>query len=367
MNRRRDEDKPPQPGNGKPPATKAVAGRLPGAGRGRGHGGWGSMGMPAEKAMDFRPSAKRLIGRLAPERARMVAVLVLTVSSVGLSVVGPKILGHATNIIFAGAVGEKLPAGASKAQIVAHLRQTGHPRQADLIGGINLVPGVGIDFTRLGRVLLLVLALYLGASLLMWAQGYLLNDAVQTTVQRLRDDVEGKINRLPLSYFDTQPRGELLSRVTNDISNIQHSLQQTLSQLLSSLLTVIGVLVMMFLVSSLLTVIALVTIPLVMIATGLIAKRSQKQFIAQWTHTGTLTAQVEEAFTGQDLVRVFGRHRDIEERFRAKNDELYDASFKAQFMSGIIMPTVMFLGNLNYVAVAVVGGLRVAYGDISLG
>ncbi len=214
---------------------------------------------------------------------------------------------------------------------------------------MHLVPGAGIDFTALGYVLLIVVGLYVASSLFMWAQGYILNDIVQATVLRLRADVEDKINRLPLRYFDQQPRGELLSRVTNDISNISQSLQQTLSQLLTSLLTVIGVVVMMFLISPLLALIALVTIPLAMFVTKFIGKRSQRHFIAQWGHTGHLNSLIEEAFTGHELVKVFGRQREVAGSFDAKNEQLLTASFSAQFISGVIMPAVMFIGNLNYV------------------
>ncbi|MGC9671141.1 ABC transporter ATP-binding protein [Planosporangium sp. 12N6] len=347
----------------------SVPGRLPGAGARRGGGGppWMGAGMPAEKSMNFGPSARRLIGRLRPQRWRLVSVIGLAVASVALSVIGPKILGHATDVIFSGVVGKRLPAGVDLAQVIAHERAAGNNRYADMLAHMHVVPGVGIDFTALGRILALAVCLYVAASLLMWLQGYLLNGVVQHTILDLRAEVEDKLNRLPLPYFDNQPRGELLSRVTNDIDNISQSLTQTLSQLLTSLLTVIGVLVMMFVVSPLLAVIALVAVPLSMVVTKQVAKRSQKQFIAQWTHTGALNAQIEEAFTGHELVKVFGRQREVEAAFNAKNDELFKASFGAQFVSGIIMPSMMFIGNLSYVAVAVVGGLRVASGTMSLG
>ncbi|HET8602128.1 MAG TPA: ABC transporter ATP-binding protein [Segeticoccus sp.] len=327
----------------------------------------GGMGMPAEKSMNFGPSAKRLIGRLRPERARVLTVVLLAIASVGFTVIGPKILGRATDEIFSGVIGRQLPSGVSKAQVIQGLRARGQGTFADMLSGMHVIPGQGIDFGALGRILLLAVGLYVVASIFGWLQGYLLNDAVQRTVQRLRSDVEGKLNRLPLQYFDRQPRGELLSRVTNDIDNIQQSLQQTMSQLLTSLLTVIGVLVMMFWISPLLAVIALVAVPVSIVVTQQIAKRSQKLFIAQWTHTGTLNAQVEEAYTGHELVKVFGRQREVEASFNAKNEELFKASFGAQFVSGLIMPAMMFIGNISYVFVAVVGGLRVAHGAMTLG
>jgi ATP-binding cassette subfamily B protein len=326
-----------------------------------------SAGLPAEKSMNFGPSARRLMGRLAPERWRVLGVVALAVAGVTLSVLGPRLLGHATDIIFAGVLGARLPSGASLQQVVDAARGRGDGNYADLLLRMHVTPGEGIDFGALRNVLLLVLVLYVCASTFNWLSGYVLNDVVQRTVLRLRGDVQDKINRLPLSYFDKQPRGELLSRVTNDIDNVSQSLQQTLSQLLTSLLTVVGVVALMFVISPLLALIALVAVPVSVVVTRLIAKRSQRQFIAQWTHTGALNAQIEEAFTGHELVTVFGRRREVAQAFAAKNDELFAASFKAQFVSGIIMPAMMFVGNLNYVAVAVVGGLRVASGTMSLG
>ncbi|WP_386158188.1 ABC transporter ATP-binding protein [Streptosporangium vulgare] len=317
--------------------------------------------------MTFGPSARRLIRRLDPDRPKLLAVIALAVISVVLNVVGPKILGHATDIIFTGVIGKQLPPGTTQEQAIAAARASGNDNFANLLAGLDLVPGQGIDFGALGTVLLWVLGIYVAASAFAWIQGYVLNDVVQRTVFRLREDVEDKLNRLPLRFFDGQPRGELLSRVTNDIDNVSQSLQQTLSQLLTSALTVIGVLAMMFFISPLLALIALVTIPLSMVVTAQIAKRSQKHFVAQWAHTGSLNAHIEEAFTGHELVKVFGRRPEVEEVFRQRNEELFKASFGAQFVSGIIMPTMMFIGNLNYVAIAVVGGLRVATGSMSLG
>ncbi|MEV0154795.1 ABC transporter ATP-binding protein [Micromonospora sp. NPDC050686] len=342
--------------------------RLPAAGR-RGGGGppWMGAAMPAEKSMNFGPSARRLLGRLRPHRVRLSGVLLLAVSSVAAAVIGPKILGHATDLIFAGVIGRQLPAGSTADQAVTAARAAGNDNFADMLARMDVVPGVGIDFAALGRVLLLALGLYLLASLLAWWQGWLLNTVVQRTVLRLRADVQDKLNRLPLPYFDRQPRGELLSRVTNDIDNISQTLQQTLSQLVTSLLTVVGVLAMMFWISPLLALVALVAVPASVLVTRAIAKRSQRRFVAQWRHTGELNAQIEEAYTGHELVKVFGRQKEVEAAFHAKNEELYRASFSAQFISGLIMPAMMFVGNLSYVAIAVVGGLRVASGTMSLG
>ncbi|MGW2195692.1 ABC transporter ATP-binding protein [Streptosporangium sp. NPDC001682] len=308
-----------------------------------------------------------MVRRMNPDRPRLLAVVGLAVISVVFSVIGPKILGYATDLIFTGVIGKQLPAGTSTQQAIEAARASGNDNFADLLAGMDVVPGQGIDFGALGTVLLWVLGLYIASSLFAWYQGYLLNDVVQRTVYRLREEVEEKMHRLPLRFFDGQPRGELLSRVTNDIDNVSQTLQQTMSQLLNSLLLVIGVLAMMFVISPLLALIALVTIPLTMVATGMIAKRSQKHFVAQWKHTGSLNAHIEEAFTGHELVKVFGRRPEVEEVFRERNEELFKASFGAQFISGIIMPMMMFIGNLNYLAIAVVGGLRVATGAMSLG
>ena len=348
-----------------PPRTLQQTERVQPGGPGRGPL---SGGMVAQKSMHFGPSAKRMLARMRPERAKVAAVVALAVVSVALLAVGPRILGRATDLIFAGLFGKQLPAGVTQAQAVDTVRASGDARVADMLAAMdNIVPGQGIDFAAVGQVLLLVLALYLGGSLLSWLQGYLVNDVVQGTVYRMRAEVEDKINRLPLGYFDRQPRGELLSRVTNDIDNVSQSLAQTMSQLLSSLLTVIGVVGMMLYISPTLALIALVTIPVSMALAGLVMKRSQALFVSQWRRTGALNAQIEEAFTGHELTKVFGRRRDVEARFGAENEELFKASFGAQFVSGLIMPMMMFIGNLNYVAIAVVGGLRVAAGTMSLG
>ena len=334
---------------------------------GRAGGPFGGMAGPPQKALDFGPSAKRLLGRLRPERAGVLMVIGLTVTSIVLNVLGPRILGHATDLIFSGFIGRQLPAGTTKQQAVDGLRASGDDTLADMVSGMEVTPGQGVDFPALTWVLLGVLALYLGASLFSWAQGYLLAGVVQRTMYRLRSDVEDKLNRLPLSYFDRSARGDVLSRVTNDIDNVSQSMTQTLSQLLQSLLTVVGVLAMMVWLSPLLAMIALVTVPLSVVLTAVIARRSQRHFVDQWRHTGELNAQVEEAYTGHEIVKVFGRHDDVERTVQAKNEELYQASFSAQFVSGTIRPVMMFLGSLNYVAVAVVGGLRVSSGSMSLG
>jgi ATP-binding cassette subfamily B multidrug efflux pump len=356
------------------PATKPGAPERPkfapppGARRPGGGGPFGGgIGMPAEKSLNFGPSARRLLRRMQPERIGLIFVVLLGVISVVFSVIGPKLLGNATNIIFDGIVSKQLPAGITQQQAIDGARAAGNTTYADMLSAMTLTPGQGIDFTALAQVLMLVLVLYVLASVFAYLQGWLLNGIVQRTILKLRAEIEDKLNKLPLSYLDKHQRGEVLSRVTNDIDNISQSLQQTLSQTLTSLLTVVGVLAMMLIISPVLAIVALIAIPLSLAVTMIIAKKSQPRFVAQWRSTGELNARVEETFTGHSLVKVFGRQSDAEQAFDDKNAELYRASFGAQFISGIIMPSMMFIGNLTYVAIAVVGGLRVASGTMSLG
>jgi ATP-binding cassette, subfamily B, multidrug efflux pump len=336
-------------------------------GPGFGRGPFGG-GMVGQKSMTFGPSAKRLIGRMRPFRVKATFVVLLAVVSVSFAVMGPKILGRATDLIFAGLFGRQIPEGVTQQQAADGLRADGQGQLADLVAHLDhVVPGQGVDFSALASVLGLVLAVYVASALAAWLLAYLLNDVVQGTIYRMREEVEDKVNRLPLRYFDRQPRGELLSRVTNDIDNVSQTLQQTMSQLLQSLLTVVGVLAMMFWISPLLALVALVIVPVTMVVTGGIMKRSQGLFIQQWRRTGKLNAHIEEAFTGHALVKVFGRQHEVERAFEEQNDELFKASFGAQFVSGLIMPVMMFIGNLQYVAIAVIGALRVASGSMSLG
>jgi ATP-binding cassette subfamily B multidrug efflux pump len=336
-------------------------------GPGFGRGPFGG-GMVGQKSMTFGPSAKRLIGRMRPFRVKATFVVLLAVVSVSFAVMGPKILGRATDLIFAGLFGRQIPEGVTQQQAADGLRADGQGQLADLVAHLDhVVPGQGVDFSALASVLGLVLAVYVASALAAWLLAYLLNDVVQGTIYRMREEVEDKVNRLPLRYFDRQPRGELLSRVTNDIDNVSQTLQQTMSQLLQSLLTVVGVLAMMFWISPLLALVALVIVPVTMVVTGGIMKRSQGLFIQQWRRTGKLNAHIEEVFTGHALVKVFGRQHEVEQAFEEQNDELFKASFGAQFVSGLIMPVMMFIGNLQYVAIAVIGALRVASGSMSLG
>lgn len=327
----------------------------------------GMMGGPPAKSKDFKGSLKRLLNELGPERKILTLVLALISTAVVISSFGPKILGHATNYIFNGFLGLRMPAGVTKAQAVAAMRARGEERLADMLEKSSVVPGVGINFTAVGKILLLALALYLISALIMWIQAYLMAGVTQRSVFRLRRLAEEKIGRLPLSYFDTQSRGDLLSRVTNDIDNISNSMQQGLSQILNSLLTVLSVLAMMVWISWQLALISLIAIPLSIFASVRIAERSQREFIAQWDWTGKLNGHVEEMHTGHSLVKVFGRREQAIKDFSDLNENLRDTSFKAQFMSSIIMPTTTLISNLIYVGIAVLGGYRVATGSMSLG
>ena len=322
---------------------------------------------PVKKAKHFWPSAKRLVGLLAPEKWLFSLVVLLVVGSVVLTVVAPKVLGQAMDVIFNGILGKQLPAGVPIEQIIQGARDEGNTQFADMLEGANVVPGEGIDFGLLSRLILAVLALYLVASFLMWLQGYILNRMVMRIVYQLRRGIEHKINRLPLSYFDGRQRGDVLSRVTNDVDNIQQALQQAFSQLVQSLLTVIGITAMMFIVSWQLALIALIALPLSGIIAGVVGVRAQKLFVAQWKHTGDLNGHIEESFTGHELVRIFNRDAEMAEEFDRRNEGLFDAAYKAQALSGTIMPAMQFVQYLSYVLIAVVGALRVTAGQMTLG
>ena len=294
-------------------------------------------------------------------------MIALGLTGTVIGVVVPRILGHATDLLFNGVIGRELPAGISKAQAVAAARARGDRTFADLLSGMNVVPGAGVDFGAVARTLTVALALYVVAALLLWAQSRLLNLTLQRTMVALRSEVEDKVHRLPLSFFDGRLRGELLSRVTNDIDNVQSSLSMTISQLLTSMLTVVAVLAMMMSISPLLTLITVLTVPLSLLATRAIARRSQRLFVAQWRSIGRLNAHIEETYSGFTVVKTFGHRDAAREQFRNVNDDVYDASFGSQFFSGLVAPATTFIGNLGYVAVAVLGGLQVATGHITLG
>ena len=324
-------------------------------------------GPPPGKAESFWPSFKRMVGLLGAHRVSLVVVALAAVGTVVLAVAAPRVLGRATNVIFEGVVSTMLPAGSTKAQAVEMLRARGMDDFASMLSAMDVVPGAGIDYTRLGRILTVVLALYVGSAVLNWLQGWLLNRVTVRVLFRLRAQVEDKVHRLPLSYFDAVARGELLSRVTNDVDNVANTLQQSLSSALTAILTVVGVLGMMFSISWRLALVALVIFPLMGVVFAGIGPRSQKAFTSQWACTGRINTRVEESFSGHALVQVYGRTESVREAFAAENEELYAASLRAQFLSGIMMPVMLVIGNINYVAIAVVGGAMVASGSLRLG
>lgn len=324
-------------------------------------------GPPPGKAEAFWPSFKRMVGLLGAHRISLAVVALAAVGTVVLAVAAPKVLGQATNVIFEGVVSTMLPAGTTKAQAVEMLRARGMDDFASMLSAMDVVPGAGINYTRLGQILTVVLALYVGSGLLNWLQGWLLNRVTVKVLCRLRAQVEDKVHRLPLSYFDTVQRGELLSRLTNDVDNVTNTLQQSLSSALTSILTVVGVLGMMFSISWKLALVALIIFPLMGVVFGVIGPRSQKAFTHQWARTGKINTRVEESFSGHALVQVYGRTDSVREAFAAENEELFRASLRAQFLSGIMMPVMLVIGNLNYVAIAVVGGAMVASGSLRLG
>ncbi|GLP70181.1 multidrug ABC transporter ATP-binding protein [Streptomyces sp. TUS-ST3] len=324
-------------------------------------------GGPETRSIDFKVSGRRLLAQFKPERFTLYAMLACVVVSVGLNVVGPKILGEATDLVFAGIIGRQMPAGASKEEVLAQMRARGEGQVADMLRSTDFTPGEGIDFTAVGHVLLFAVGVFLIAGLLMAVATRLVNRTVNRTMFRMREDVQTKLSRLPLSYFDKRQRGEVLSRATNDIDNIGQTLQQSMGQLINSLLTIIGVLAMMFWVSWLLALVALVTVPLSFVVATRVGKRSQPHFVQQWRTTGKLNAHIEEMYTGHNLVKVFGRQDESAAQFAEQNEALYEAGFKAQFNSGVMQPLMMFVSNINYVLVAVVGGLRVASGSLSIG
>jgi ATP-binding cassette, subfamily B, multidrug efflux pump len=338
-----------------------------GGGFGEGPGGGHMRGAPAEKSKDFRGSGKRLLALLRPHAWTIAIVIALAVISVALSIAGPKILGDATTVLFQGVISKQLPAGVSQAQAIAGLRASGKTQLATMLSGMKLTPGAGVDLGAIGAMLVLLAVVYLVSAVFSWLQQYLTVGISQRIVFDLRNEVAEKLTRLPLRYFDEHPRGDILSRVTNDIDNIASTLQQSLTQIITSVLTVVGVLAMMFTISWLLAGISLLTVPLSVVITIMIAKRSQKQFAAQWERTGVLNGHIEEMHTGRAIVKVFGHEGESIREFDRENERLFQASFKAQFMSGIIQPSLGFVSNLNYVAIAVIGGVKVASGTMSLG
>ena len=335
-------------------------------------------GRVAEKPISFGPSLRRLLGQLKPHRLVLTTVVIMAVISVTFNVIGPKILGRATDVIFGGIVGKQLGRHVPQTRGMTageFIDKFGQPGQSGDRGKIitllqqypDVIIGSGIDFHRLGVIMAWALGLYACAALLMFLQGFLLNTAIQRSMYDLRRQVSAKLERLPLSYFDGQPHGELMSRMTNDIDNVSQTLLQTLQQLLNALLTVIGVLIMMFWISPLLAVISLVIIPVAGVIAGAIGKKAQGQFAQMWKATGELNSHVEEAYSGHALVKTLGRTQAVAQEFHERNEELRRATAKAQFISGLIQPAMFLLGNANYAVIVLIGCLRVANGQMPLG
>lgn len=375
-----------------------------GAPMGRRGGPMGHGAAPVQKAKNFKGSFLRLLSYLRPQRFAIIAVMVMAVISTCFTIAAPKIMGNATNVLFEGvisqmmtdnitsrvtqAVTSQIPAGTpqeaadeavrqavdaalagiTKEQMVEGLRANPDTeKMADMLQDMDIQLGSGVNFGKIGRILLILIGVYVISAVFMWAQHYIMAGVTQKTMYNIRREVDLKLSRLPLSYYDTTPRGEILSRVTNDIDNIAMSLQQSLTQIISAVFTVIGVLIMMLTISPILTLVSLVTLPVCMVVVMMITKRSRKQFTRQWDTTGTLNAHIEEMYTGAAVVKAFGREEESMQKFVEENNELYDSGFKAQFISGIVMPTMNFINNLNYVIICVAGGIQVIQGRISLG
>ena len=317
---------------GQPPPRPA--GPMGGPMRGPG----GMMGMPAQKAKDFKGTTHRLLGYLRPYTGQLIIVLLTALLSTIFTIVGPKIMGQATTILFEG-----------------------------LIAKAQGIPGASIDFGAIANILMILIVLYFISSAFSYLQQYVMAGVAQKTVYDMRQDVDKKLARLPLKYFDGRTHGEILSRVTNDVDNISNTLQQSITQVMTSLITIVGVLVMMFTISFWMTMIALVVLPLSLFVAGLIGKRSQVYFVGQQRTLGQLNGHVEEMYTGHRLVKVFGREEDSERKFNEYNEKLYEVGWKAQFVSGLIMPLLSFFNNVAYVAVAVIGGIFVTQRSITIG
>lgn len=383
------------------------------AGSNRQHGGrprdpmggrHGGAAMPVEKAKDFKGSFKRLLSYLKPQRIQIGIVVAMAIIGTCFSIITPKIMGNATNVLFEGLIGktvsekitemaaqqvtQSLPEGTPQEQIDAAVQSAVNAalsnfdkekmieafrtnpeteKMADMLSGMNFEVGKGVDFSRIGRILLILVLLYVIHSVFMWGQHYIMAGVTQKTVYNIRREVDLKLSRLPLKYYDTHQRGDILSRITNDIDNISQSLQQGLTQIITSVFTILGVIIMMFTISPLLTLISLVTLPLCMIALMMITKHSRKQFTRQWETTGTLNAHIEEMYTGANIVKVFGREQESMDKFMQENEELFQSSYKAQFISGTVQPVMTFINNLNYVIICVAGGVKVVNGTITFG
>ncbi|MDO5034440.1 MAG: ABC transporter ATP-binding protein [Actinomycetaceae bacterium] len=325
------------------------------------------LGADRNDSKDFRGTAKRLFAELRPEHLRIWLAVVLTAVAVALTVAGPKLLGDGTNIVFNGVASSYIPDGMTKAQYVEQLRANGDNELAQMLDAMNIVPGATVDFEALARVLLLAFAAYAGAALTYFTINMIVRLIVQNTGFRMRKQVQAKIDRLPLSYMDRHKRGDVMSRVTNDVDNVSNTLQQMLGAVLESLLTIIGILIMMFWISWRLAILAIIVVPAGGAIAGMIAKKSQPFFRKQWKATGDLGGIVEEAYTGHEVMQAFSMNEEFLQQFDKANEGLYGAAVRAQSISSLMRPMMMLTSNLSYILVAVAGGLQVAAGNISLG
>jgi ATP-binding cassette subfamily B protein len=298
------------------------------------------MGMPPAKVKvkDFRGTLKRLIGYLKRYKVQLMGVMLTAILSIIFSIMSPKILGQATTKLFEGVMGK-----------------------------IRHVPGARVDLQYIWEIIMIVAGLYIISALFSYIQQVIMAGVAQKTVFDMRSDVDDKLARLPLKFFDSRTHGEILSRVTNDVDNIASTLQQSITQLITSAITIVGVIIMMLIISPLMTLIAVVTLPVSLLLTAKIAKRSRKYFAAQQKELGQLNGHVEEMLTGHKIVKAFGREKESIQAFNEINERLYNAGWKAQFISGIIMPMMSFIGNIGYVFVSVVGGILVINKSIAIG
>ncbi|WP_042199079.1 ABC transporter ATP-binding protein [Paenibacillus camerounensis] len=307
------------------------------AGRSRSQGGPASI-MPGEKAKNFKGSLKRLIQYLQPRKITLIFILLMAILSTMFSIVSPKILGKATTKLFEG-----------------------------IIAISKGVPDAKIDFHYITQILLILAGFYIISALFSYIQQYLMAGVAQKVVLDMRAQINSKLSRLPLKYFDSQTHGEILSRATNDVDNISTTLQQSLAQLITSVVTIVGVIIMMLTISPWLTLITLVTLPLSVIVVKGVATRSQKYFKGQQKSLGDMNGHVEEMYTGHKIVKAFGLEEQTLKDFEEINENLYLSGWKAQFLSGMIMPLMSFVSNIGYVFVCVVGGIFVSNGRISIG
>ncbi|MDD3364097.1 MAG: ABC transporter ATP-binding protein [Syntrophomonas sp.] len=318
------------------------------------------LGQPVEKAKNFAGTIKRLAEYLRPDRYRFIIVLVLAIASTLFSILGPKIMGKATTKLGEGIM----------AKYSYYLQLNMAIEKKMPIAVINKLRNESIpsfDFEYIGKILILLIVLYIISAGFTYIMAYIMASVSQQTVYRMRNQVKDKLDHLPLKYFDQRTHGEILSRVTNDMDTIATTLQQSLTQLITSFVTVIGILIMMLTISPIMTLIALVSLPVSVLITALIAKNSQKFFAAQQKTIGELNGHVEEMYSGHKIVKVFGHEEDSILKFKGINSELYQVGWKAQFVSGIIFPALNFVNNIGYVVVCVVGGLLVAKKSIEIG